>query len=89
MRTLINKVLHWVKYHFVGYKVDIIKAEITIGKLTNRIDKHYDELESRIDALDEDINDDVFVKRCAELQTKLDKVIEDNKELRNNINLTN
>ena len=131
MRTLINRVLNLVKYHFVGYKVDIIKAEITIGKLTNRIDNNYDRLNDKYDDLEQDINDyyieleksikkidkrvkelepselhemlqtpfndndDIFVIRCAELQTKLDEVVKEKNQLmvkykaiRNNINLS-
>ena len=57
MRTLINRVLNLVKYHFVGYKVDIIQAEITIGKLTSRIDNNYDRLNDKYDDLEQDIND--------------------------------
>ena len=139
MKRLINRILQWVGYHFIGYKVDIINAEITIGKLTSRIDNNHDGLNDKYDDLEQDINslenkhinwvdsfkikidelderinelepselhemlqtpfndnDDIFVIRCAELQTKLDEVVKEKNELmvkykaiRNNINLTN
>ena len=83
MKRVINKIkwyiaiaLNWVKYHFVGYKVDIIKAEVTIGKLTSRIDDNFDDLESRIDVLDEDING-----YCIELEKSIEKIDKRVKEL--------
>ena len=77
MKRLINKVLEWIGYHFVGYKVDIKHLEKTINKLKDKNLLKDDEP----NMFNYVSNEDVFVKRCAELQTELDEAKEDNKQL--------
>ena len=150
MKRIINRILQWVGYHFVGYKVDIKNLEIQVGKLTSElkdlsIRDNFEDLEYKIDNLEKKVDDDIsasnkafddvandivkvekrikelepselhelsegncsswlsddtkrniklninsnndcgvcdeFILKCAELQTEIDKLKEDNKQL--------
>ena len=89
---------HAFSYHEPDVNGD--SAGLELEKSIKKIDKRVKELEpSELHEMLQtpfNDNDDIFVIRCAELQTKLDEVVKEKNQLmvkykaiRNNINLTN
>jgi len=74
MKRIINNILEWIGYHFVGYKVDIKHLEKRIEALETP-----EVLQTPFNDNECNICDEVG-RNCAELQTKLDEVVKEKKQ---------
>ncbi len=98
MKRIINNILEWIGYHFIGYKVDIKHLEKTINKLKDKNLNDLSELLAFDNKLEKRLNEEINATNNAfedvasdiiEVEKKVDKSIKYIKSSIDNINLDN